>query len=171
VELLGFVALPAFLYAVGVRDKNITLIRWTAAWTVLGIVVNRFNICLVAFNWHLPSSERYFPALDGDRHQRIYRHPGHCDLSASSSRACPFFTNIRTTNPINRWRWRGKEVITPMETFKRFRSSCSIPRISPMIVLMIAMPAFWASQVILAVSVRLKMDRMTIKRSSPCMNL
>jgi Ni/Fe-hydrogenase subunit HybB-like protein len=61
VEILGFVALPCFLYAVGVRDKNCKLIRWTAAWTVLGIVVNRFNICLVAFNYHLPSSERYFP--------------------------------------------------------------------------------------------------------------
>lgn len=61
VELLGFVALPAFLYAVGVRDKNTTLIRWTAAWTVLGIIVNRFNISMVAFNYHLPSSERYFP--------------------------------------------------------------------------------------------------------------
>ena len=63
VELLGFIALPAFLYAVGVRDKNVTLIRWTAAWTVLGIVVNRFNICLVAFNWHLPAADRYFPHL------------------------------------------------------------------------------------------------------------
>ena len=61
VELLGFVALPCFLYAVGVRDKNLTLIRWTAVWTVLGIIVNRFNICLVAFNYHLPSSDRYFP--------------------------------------------------------------------------------------------------------------
>jgi Ni/Fe-hydrogenase subunit HybB-like protein len=61
VELLGFVALPSFLYAVGVRDKNIQLIRWTAVWTVLGVVVNRFNICLVAFNWHLPASDRYFP--------------------------------------------------------------------------------------------------------------
>jgi Ni/Fe-hydrogenase subunit HybB-like protein len=61
VELLGFVALPCFLYAVGVRDKNLKLIKWTAAWTVVGIIVNRFNICLVAFNWHLPSSERYFP--------------------------------------------------------------------------------------------------------------
>jgi Ni/Fe-hydrogenase subunit HybB-like protein len=61
VELLGFVALPSFLYAVGVRDKNMKLIKWTAAWTVLGIMVNRLNICLVAFNWHLPSSERYFP--------------------------------------------------------------------------------------------------------------
>ncbi len=61
VEMLGFVALPCFLYAVGVRDRNVKLIRYTAAWTVLGIVVNRFNVSLVAFNWHLPSSQRYFP--------------------------------------------------------------------------------------------------------------
>jgi Ni/Fe-hydrogenase subunit HybB-like protein len=61
VELLGFVALPAFLYAVGVRDKNPKLVRWTSVLAVLGIVVNRFNVCLIAFNWHLPSSERYFP--------------------------------------------------------------------------------------------------------------
>jgi Ni/Fe-hydrogenase subunit HybB-like protein len=62
VELLGFVALPAFLYAVGVRDKNPLLIRRTAALTVLGVVVNRFNVSMVAFNYHLPSSERYFPS-------------------------------------------------------------------------------------------------------------
>ena len=61
VELLGFVALPSLLYATGVREKNIGLIKWTAAWTVLGIVVNRLNVGLIAFNWHLPSSERYFP--------------------------------------------------------------------------------------------------------------
>ncbi|MCP4749040.1 MAG: Ni/Fe-hydrogenase cytochrome b subunit [Desulfobacteraceae bacterium] len=61
VELFGFVALPAFCYMLGVRENNIRLIRWTAAWTVLGIIVNRFNISMVAFNYHLPSSERYFP--------------------------------------------------------------------------------------------------------------
>jgi Ni/Fe-hydrogenase subunit HybB-like protein len=61
VELLGFVGLPCFLYAVGVRDKNLRLIKWTAVWTVFGIAVNRFNVCLVAFNWHLPPEERYFP--------------------------------------------------------------------------------------------------------------
>ena len=61
VELLGFVGLPCFLYAIGVREKKLKLIKWTAVWTVLGIIVNRFNVCLVAFNWHLPSSERYFP--------------------------------------------------------------------------------------------------------------
>ena len=61
VELIGFVALPSFLYAVGVRNKDVTLIKWTAAWTVLGIVINRLNVSLIAFNWHLPAARRYFP--------------------------------------------------------------------------------------------------------------
>lgn len=61
VELLGFVALPCLLYAIGVRDRNLTLIKWTSLLAVLGIILNRFNVSLVAFNWHLPSSERYFP--------------------------------------------------------------------------------------------------------------
>lgn len=60
-ELLGFVALPCFCYAIGVREKNLKIIKWTAAWTVLGIVLNRLNVSLIAFNWHLPSSERYYP--------------------------------------------------------------------------------------------------------------
>ncbi len=60
-ELIGFVALPSVFYAIGVRDKNLKLIKWTAGWTVLGIVLNRLNISLIAFNYHLPASERYFP--------------------------------------------------------------------------------------------------------------
>lgn len=61
VELIGFVALPCFFYAIGVREKNLNIIKWTAAWTVLGIVINRLNVGTIAFNWHLPASERYFP--------------------------------------------------------------------------------------------------------------
>jgi Ni/Fe-hydrogenase subunit HybB-like protein len=61
VEILGFVLLPCFLYAVGVRDRNVKLIRITAGWTVLGIIVNRLNISWVCFNWQLPWSERYVP--------------------------------------------------------------------------------------------------------------
>ncbi len=61
VEMLGFVALPCFLYAVGVRDKNPTVIRWAAFWTLIGIVINRLNIVLICFNWKLPADERYFP--------------------------------------------------------------------------------------------------------------
>jgi len=62
VELLGFVALPAFLYAMSVREQNLKLVRWGAVLTVLGIVLNRFNVSQVAFNWHLPSAARYFPS-------------------------------------------------------------------------------------------------------------
>jgi Ni/Fe-hydrogenase subunit HybB-like protein len=61
VEMIGFVALPALFYGIGVREKKTKVIRWTAAWTVLGIIVNRFNISMVAFNYHLPAAERYFP--------------------------------------------------------------------------------------------------------------
>jgi Ni/Fe-hydrogenase subunit HybB-like protein len=61
VELLGFVALPSFLYAMGVRIKSLGLIRWTSVLAVLGVILNRFNVCLVAFNWQLPPDERYFP--------------------------------------------------------------------------------------------------------------
>jgi len=61
-EMVGFVLLPCFLYVVGVRDRNVKLIRWTAALTVLGVVLNRFNICLIAFNWQLPAEARYFPS-------------------------------------------------------------------------------------------------------------
>jgi Ni/Fe-hydrogenase subunit HybB-like protein len=61
VEILGFVALPAFLYALAVRERNLKLIKWTSVLTVLGIVLNRFNVSLVAFNWQLPPEARYFP--------------------------------------------------------------------------------------------------------------
>ncbi|MGA8180255.1 MAG: NrfD/PsrC family molybdoenzyme membrane anchor subunit [Desulfobacterales bacterium] len=61
VELLGFVALPSVLYSVGVRIKSLGLIRWTSVLAVLGVILNRFNVCLVAFNWQLPPDERYFP--------------------------------------------------------------------------------------------------------------
>ena len=62
VELLGFFGVACLLYAIGAREKNLKLIRWTAAWTVLGVIINRFNVSLVAFNWNLPPSDRYFPS-------------------------------------------------------------------------------------------------------------
>ena len=61
VELLGFVALPCFLYAMGVRERNLKLIKWAAVWTVLGLMINRLNIGVIAFNWNLPAVDRYFP--------------------------------------------------------------------------------------------------------------
>lgn len=62
IELIGFVALPAFAYALAARDRNLRLARWAAIWSVLGLVLNRLNISLVAFNWHLPAAQRYVPS-------------------------------------------------------------------------------------------------------------
>ncbi|RLC00664.1 MAG: hypothetical protein DRH34_10480 [Deltaproteobacteria bacterium] len=62
-ELVGFVLFPAILYAVGSREKNLLLVRLAAIWTILGIILNRLNISVVAFNWHLPSAQRYCPSF------------------------------------------------------------------------------------------------------------
>ena len=62
VELIGFVVMPAFMYAVAARERNLRLVRWASALAVLGVVLNRLNISVVAFNWHLPSADRYFPS-------------------------------------------------------------------------------------------------------------
>ncbi len=59
VELLGFVVLPCFLFAVGYRDRKLLLIRIAAWITVIGIVLNRFNVSFIAFNYDLPV--RYTP--------------------------------------------------------------------------------------------------------------
>ena len=61
VELLGFVALPCFLFAIGYRDRKPGLVRVSAVIAVLGIVLNRLNVSLIAFNWNLPADERYVP--------------------------------------------------------------------------------------------------------------
>jgi Ni/Fe-hydrogenase subunit HybB-like protein len=63
VELVGFVLLPAILFSMGAREKNLTFIRVAAVWAVLGIVLNRLNVSLIAFNWHLPAADRYFPSI------------------------------------------------------------------------------------------------------------
>lgn len=63
VELVGFVLLPSLAYAIGARERNFKLIRFTAFWTVLGIVINRLNVSIIAFNWQLPASQKYAPAL------------------------------------------------------------------------------------------------------------
>jgi len=62
VELLGFVVLPSFIFAVGAREKNLKIVRWAAVLSILGIILNRFNISIVAFNWQLPPADRYFPS-------------------------------------------------------------------------------------------------------------
>jgi Ni/Fe-hydrogenase subunit HybB-like protein len=63
VEMFGFVALPCLLYAVGYRNKSTGIIKAAAAISVLGIVVNRFNVSWFAFNIQLRPGQHYFPSV------------------------------------------------------------------------------------------------------------
>jgi hypothetical protein len=49
VEMLGFILLPSVLYAYGARVRSVKAVRWAAAVTVVGIVLNRLNVSIVAW--------------------------------------------------------------------------------------------------------------------------
>lgn len=63
VEMLGFVLLPCYLYAVGYRSRSTSIIKAAATLSVLGIVLNRFNVSWFAFNIQLRPEQRYFPSI------------------------------------------------------------------------------------------------------------
>jgi Ni/Fe-hydrogenase subunit HybB-like protein len=60
--MIGLVAIPCVLFFQGVRSANVLMIRIAAILTMIGIIVNRLNISIIAFKWWIPLSERYFPS-------------------------------------------------------------------------------------------------------------
>jgi len=60
VEMLGFILLPSVMYAWGARNKRADVVRVAGVIGVTGIVLNRLNISLIAFNWNQPV--RYVPS-------------------------------------------------------------------------------------------------------------
>ena len=62
VEVIGFVLIPAMLFTSGVRNRNAGLIRITAFLTVFGVILNRLNVAIFAYNWQFPASMKYYPA-------------------------------------------------------------------------------------------------------------
>jgi len=61
-EMVGLVAIPCFMFFQGARYRNMLLIRTAAILAMIGIIVNRLNISIIAFKWWIPFSERYFPS-------------------------------------------------------------------------------------------------------------
>jgi Ni/Fe-hydrogenase subunit HybB-like protein len=59
VEILGFVLLPSLMFAYGARNGKVKPVRIAAVLGVLGIVLNRLNVSVIAYNWNLPT--RYVP--------------------------------------------------------------------------------------------------------------
>jgi len=54
VEILLFVLGPAAVLTYGVKTERVGVVRFGAFYAVLGILVNRINVSIVAFNWNLP---------------------------------------------------------------------------------------------------------------------
>jgi Ni/Fe-hydrogenase subunit HybB-like protein len=59
-EILGFVLLPALMFAYGARNGKVRPVRIAAVIGVLGIILNRLNVSVIAYNWNLPT--RYVPS-------------------------------------------------------------------------------------------------------------
>jgi Ni/Fe-hydrogenase subunit HybB-like protein len=60
VETVGLVLVPSFLFAYGARNGQAAPVKVAAVLTVGGIILNRLNVSVVAFNWTNPV--RYVPS-------------------------------------------------------------------------------------------------------------
>jgi Ni/Fe-hydrogenase subunit HybB-like protein len=59
-EVLGFVAVPAGLFLLAFRGRRPALLRGAAAMTLVGILLNRLNVSVIAFKWN--AVEHYVPS-------------------------------------------------------------------------------------------------------------
>ena len=59
VEVLGFILGPCLLFAWAFRRRSPGWTRVAAVWAVLGVMLNRINVSMIAFNWMEP--ERNVP--------------------------------------------------------------------------------------------------------------
>ena len=60
VEVIGFVLIPAFMFAFGHRHRSLTIIKVAAIMALLGVILNRLNISIVVFHWY--EAVRYYPS-------------------------------------------------------------------------------------------------------------
>jgi len=51
VEMIGFVILPMCMFFYSYRKQNILLIKLAALITMIGIIINRLNVTVIAFKW------------------------------------------------------------------------------------------------------------------------
>jgi Ni/Fe-hydrogenase subunit HybB-like protein len=59
VEVVGFVALPMVLFFAGVQKGSVRMIQAAAIPTIIGIILNRLNVSMIAFKWY--AAEREWP--------------------------------------------------------------------------------------------------------------
>ncbi len=54
VEMIGFLILPALSFTYGVKKNSVRMVRFSAFYAVVGVIVNRINVSIIALNWNLP---------------------------------------------------------------------------------------------------------------------
>lgn len=59
-EMVGFVVLPMVLFIISFRKNNILITRVAAIFTIIGIILNRLNVSIIAFRWD--SAVHYSPS-------------------------------------------------------------------------------------------------------------
>jgi Ni/Fe-hydrogenase subunit HybB-like protein len=58
-EVIGCVALPCALFVYAVRGMNVKMIQVASVLTLIGIILNRMNVSIIAFKWDAPN--HYYP--------------------------------------------------------------------------------------------------------------
>lgn len=58
-EIVGLVAVPMVLFVLGSSRRHMLMIRTAAILALLGVIINRLNISVIAFKWY--EVPRYFP--------------------------------------------------------------------------------------------------------------
>ena len=59
-EIIGFVAIPMFMFYYGYRKRNEILIKVSSILTIAGIIINRLNVTVIGFRWD--AAQHYFPS-------------------------------------------------------------------------------------------------------------
>ena len=59
-EVLGFVLVPAFMFAFGFKHRSLNIIKIASVLALLGVILNRLNVSVVCFQWYEPV--HYYPS-------------------------------------------------------------------------------------------------------------
>ncbi|MFB6340245.1 NrfD/PsrC family molybdoenzyme membrane anchor subunit [Saccharicrinis sp. FJH62] len=59
-EMLGFVLTPMILFFISFKKQNVTLVKIASLMTLVGILLNRLNVSLIAFKWY--ETPHYVPS-------------------------------------------------------------------------------------------------------------
>ncbi len=60
VEVIGFVLIPALMFAFGFRNRSLKIIKVASVMALFGVILNRLNVSVITFNWF--ADVHYYPS-------------------------------------------------------------------------------------------------------------